>query len=317
MEPLVSILIPVFNRENFIEECIRSALTQTYTNIEVVVVDNASNDGTWAICERIATSDQRVKIFRNDLNVGPVRNWICCAKEAKGELSKILFSDDYLELTCLCEMVPYLNDREVAFVYCAARIGKSIKESAITYSCVDSSRVKSTQYLNLVLSGKAPVSPGAVLIRTSDLLKNLHVTFPTSTPRQFERNGAGPDVMIMLLTALSYPFVANISKPLVYFRAHAGSFSVANINNDVVKGYRSALSYYLFNRIGKRSWYIYIGYLWLQQIKLGRKWLSPTIVLREYEGSGSVSEVFILIIFSVWFAVNYIFTKRHLYYGKR
>jgi glycosyltransferase involved in cell wall biosynthesis len=293
--PKVSVLIPVFNRKQFIAECIQSALNQVFTDFEIVVVDNASDDGTWEICQQFAALDQRVRIFRNETNIGPVRNWLRCAQEAKGELSKVLFSDDCLEPDCLSEMVLKLDDLDVALVYCAALIGVSRDNSTIAYSKAASSKLNKIQFYNLVLSGKAPVSPCAVLIRTTDLLKNLHTTFPTSTCRHFEKNGAGPDVMIMLLTALNYPYVVNISKPLVYFRAHQGSFSLENLNNDVIKGYRSVFSYFIINKFGRRGWFIYLGYLWIQQIKLDWKWVSPSRILQEYEGSGTTKEVLILI----------------------
>jgi glycosyltransferase involved in cell wall biosynthesis len=289
--PKVSILIPVFNRKGYIAECIQSALDQTFTDFEVVVVDNASDDGTWEICQKFASLDKRVRIFRNESNIGPVRNWIRCAQEAKGALSKILFSDDCLEPNCLSEMVPKLDDPEVALVYCAARIGKSRDESSIAYSQADSSRLSSSQFLNLVLSGKAPVSPCAVLIRTDDLLKNLHSQFPTSTHRHFEKNGAGPDVMILLLTSHNYPYVANISMPLVYFRAHAGSFSIENSNNDVTKGYRSAIALFLIRNHGRQRWIYYVAKSWLGQMKFDRRWRNPRSYLIEHEGSGSLSEV--------------------------
>jgi glycosyltransferase involved in cell wall biosynthesis len=289
--PKVSILIPVFNRKGYIAECIQSALDQSFADFEVVVVDNASDDGTWEICQKFASLDQRVRIFRNESNIGPVRNWIRCAQEAKGALSKILFSDDCLEPNCLSEMVPKLDDPEVALVYCAARIGKSRDESSIAYSQADSSRLSSSQFLNLVLSGKAPVSPCAVLIRTDDLLKNLHSQFPTSTHRHFEKNGAGPDVMILLLTSHNYPYVANISMPLVYFRAHAGSFSIENSNNDVTKGYRSAIAFFLIRNHGRQRWIDYVAKSWLGQMKFDRRWRNPRSYLIEHEGCGSLSEV--------------------------
>lgn len=291
IHPKVSILIPVFNRKDYITECIQSALNQTFTDFEIVLVDNASDDGTWAICQEFAAADQRVRIFRNESNIGPVRNWMRCAQEAKGALSKILFSDDCLEPNCLSEMVPKLDDSEVALAYCAARIGSSREESVVAYSQADSSSLSSTQFLNLVLTARAPVSPGAVLLRTFDLLNNLHATFPTSTPRQFEKNGAGPDVMILLLTSKNYPFVANISTPLVYFRAHAGSFSTENSNNDVTKGYRSAISFFLIGNHGRERWIDYLAHDWLQQMRLNRRWRNPRSHLIEYEGGGSLAEL--------------------------
>ena len=309
-QPKVSILIPVFNRKDYISECIQSALDQTFTDFEIIVVDNASDDGTWEICQKFSEADQRVRIFRNESNIGPVRNWIRCAQEAKGSLSKILFSDDCLEPNCLSEMVPKLDDQDVALVYCAARIGKSREESVIAYSQVDSSRLSSTQFLNLVLSGKAPVSPGAVLIRTHDLIKNLHSTFPTSTPRQFEKNGAGPDVMILLLTSINYPYVANIEMPLVYFRAHAGSFSIENLNNDVAKGYSSALAYLLINNHTRKLWICYLAYSWLQKIRASRSWVNPRFHLIEYEGSGSAIEIIKLEFYAMRHIISMIATYK-------
>ena len=291
--PKVSILIPVYNREKYIAECIESALAQTFTDFEVVVVDNASDDQTWAICQRFATQDRRVRAFRNDTNVGPVRNWQRCVEEARGEFSKILFSDDCLEPNCLSRMVPKLVDPDVALVYCAARIGETRESSAIAYSSPGDTRVTSSQFLNRVLRGEAPVSPGAILIRRRDLRSNLRTDFPTATPRPFARHGAGPDVMISLLTAESYSWVESISEPLVYFRVHAGSFSIENSSNQVTQGYRSAISYYLKQRQGRKPWMNYLADCWLKQIKKlhRRGWTSPRTLLIENEGTGSPGEI--------------------------
>lgn len=294
--PLVSILIPVYNRERYIAECIESAINQTYTNIEIIIVDNSSDDNTWEICQKFAAMDQRIRIFQNETNIGPVRNWIRCAQEAKGVFSKILFSDDLLRRNCIELMVPKLDDSDIAFVYCSAQIGESIDRAVIAYARRDSSKLRSTQFVKLVLSGKAPVSPGAVLLRTRDLLDNLHTSFQSATPRNFEVNGAGPDVMILFLTSQRYSYVVNISIPLVYFRIHAGSFSIENFNNDVDKGYRSAIAWYLMTYYGHKFWIDYLAYSWLQQLRSRGVWCSPAVYLTEYEGSGKTFEALELLL---------------------
>ena len=88
--PQVSILVPVYNRAHCIEQTLASALEQTFTDLEVVVVDNCSTDGSWELIQRVATRDPRVRVFRNDSNIGPVRNWLRCVREARGELGQIL-----------------------------------------------------------------------------------------------------------------------------------------------------------------------------------------------------------------------------------
>lgn len=302
--PKVSVLIPVYNRANFIAECIQSALDQTYPDFEVVVVDNASDDGTWEICQRFAALDQRVRVFRNDTNIGPVRNWKRCAEEAMGEFSKILFSDDCLEPNCLSEMVPKLDDPDVALVYCAVFMGATKEKAVLVYSNPESSKLSASRFIDLVARNEAPFSPGAVLIRTCDLRENLHTQFPTSTCRPFDKHGAGPDVMISLLTVKNYLYVESMAKPLVYFREHAGSFSIGNADNQVVKGYTSVISYYLTKNRGRRAWLGYLAHAWLRQIRLGRKWINPNSFLIEYEGSGSMDELYGLLFYSFRLVIN-------------
>ncbi|MDV7141407.1 glycosyltransferase [Tropicimonas sp. TH_r6] len=69
--PLVSVIMPAWNAEKSIRPAVASILRQTWRNLELLIVDDASEDGTWGILQEIAASDSRVKIFRNKVNVGP------------------------------------------------------------------------------------------------------------------------------------------------------------------------------------------------------------------------------------------------------
>src|SRR5207244_1635265 len=121
--PLVSILVPVHNRREHLPSCLRSALAQTRQDFEIVVVDNASTDGTWEVCQGFAKADPRVQIFRNPENIGPVRNWQRSFKYAQGHYGKLLFSDDLMEADYLEKTLPLLSDPHVAFVFSMAKIG--------------------------------------------------------------------------------------------------------------------------------------------------------------------------------------------------
>src|SRR5215471_4874584 len=72
--PLVSVLVPVYNCEAYLEECLESVLRQTYANWECVVVNNRSTDGTLAIAEQFAARDSRIRIHNNTEFVRVVRN---------------------------------------------------------------------------------------------------------------------------------------------------------------------------------------------------------------------------------------------------
>lgn len=76
MTDLVSICIPAYNNEKDIKGTLESLLEQTYKNIEIVVVDDASTDSTAAIVESI--KDDRIHLYRNEKNLGMAGNWNRC-----------------------------------------------------------------------------------------------------------------------------------------------------------------------------------------------------------------------------------------------
>ena len=66
----LTIIIPAYNSERYIEKCIFSILKQTYTNLEIIIIDDNSIDNTYDICKKIEKNDARVKIIRNIENKG-------------------------------------------------------------------------------------------------------------------------------------------------------------------------------------------------------------------------------------------------------
>ena len=105
-KPSVSICIPVFNGAEFIHECIQSVLTQSFEDIELLVVDNASTDCTIDICS--VFSDRRMRIHRGVSNIGAHANFKKCFELASSELVILLPCDDLLEPGSLAVLVPPL-----------------------------------------------------------------------------------------------------------------------------------------------------------------------------------------------------------------
>lgn len=230
MSPKVSILIPVYNREKLLGACIDSALTQTNSDFEIVICDNASTDGTWKVCEDYAARDKRVRIFRNEENVGPVRNWRRCLEEAQGELAKILFSDDLIYPTCLEKLTPFMDDPDVGFAFSAAQVGPTPGAGGLHGAWKSAPAIATSRQFvsDCLLTQKLLVSPGAALFRRADLQRNLLDEVPSPTLSGFWRTGAGPDLLCYLLTARDYPKVAHLLDPLSFFRDHSGSISVSS-----------------------------------------------------------------------------------------
>ena len=101
--PLVSILIPTYNRAKYLADAIDSALVQTYKNIEIIVHDDASTDDTQGLLKKYF--DPRLHIIRTKKNHGMLGGWNYIVNKAKGEYIKFLASDDLLEPTCVQELV--------------------------------------------------------------------------------------------------------------------------------------------------------------------------------------------------------------------
>lgn len=102
--PLVSVLMPAYNREKYIAEAIESVLAQTFTDFELIIVDDGSKDRTVEIARRFA-SDKRVHIYINERNLGQFPNRNRAAQLASGKYLKYVDSDDVAYPHCLQVMV--------------------------------------------------------------------------------------------------------------------------------------------------------------------------------------------------------------------
>ena len=76
IKPKISLGLPVYNESEFLDETILSLINQTHENIEIIAIDNGSNDNSYEILEKYSRSDKRIKIFKNDENIGLSNNLI-------------------------------------------------------------------------------------------------------------------------------------------------------------------------------------------------------------------------------------------------
>lgn len=109
MPPLVSVLVPVYNGEAFIETTVREVLNQPLQDIEVIITDNASTDSTPELMEALAASDPRVSAVRNPRNLGPLGNLRRGLELSTGTFVKWQAVDDYLDPRFLGEAVEMLR----------------------------------------------------------------------------------------------------------------------------------------------------------------------------------------------------------------
>lgn len=102
--PFFSIVIPVFRAEKYINRCLDSILQQTFSNFEVILIDDCGNDDSIAISQKYAKQDERIKILYNKKNLGAFHSRLQGMREAKGEYLLFIDSDDFISLDT-CELV--------------------------------------------------------------------------------------------------------------------------------------------------------------------------------------------------------------------
>lgn len=96
MKKKISVIIPVYNTEQYLEKCIQSVLDQTYTNLEIICVDDGSTDNSGAILDAFAKKDERIKVIhKENEGVSEARNTALCV--ATGDWIGFVDSDDYID----------------------------------------------------------------------------------------------------------------------------------------------------------------------------------------------------------------------------
>lgn len=101
MNPTISIIIPVYNTKLYLNRCVESLLNQTYKNIEIILVDDGSTDGSEELCDKLAKKDYRVKVIHQS-NRGSAEARNAGLHICKGQFIQFVDSDDYIELN-MCE----------------------------------------------------------------------------------------------------------------------------------------------------------------------------------------------------------------------
>lgn len=112
-ELLVSIIVPVYNITPYIEDCIESIQNQTYSNIEILVVDDGSTDGSGELCEKLAAHDKRIKLIRQK-NMGVAAARGRGIENASGVFLMFVDGDDWIEPDMTKELVKQLGHGDLA-----------------------------------------------------------------------------------------------------------------------------------------------------------------------------------------------------------
>ena len=134
-EPLISIIVPVYNVEPYLRRCLDSIVSQTYKNLDIIIIDDGSSDGSEDICDQYSARDRRIRVVRQkNAGLSAARN--VGLDIAKGEYVQFVDSDDWIELTT-CETILSIANEKQADIVCFG-YDEFFPSGVIKNWCIDS-----------------------------------------------------------------------------------------------------------------------------------------------------------------------------------
>ena len=218
--PKVSICIPNYNYGNYIGDAIQSVLDQSFTDFELIIVDNCSTDDSENVIQKF--TDKRIKYFKNETNIGAIRNCNKCVSIAQGEYIFILHSDDELMPNMLEKYVQKLDDNPNVGLVCSSYIAKTDTDNIIVAS-------SNNDYIaNGIDEFKKHIAKGYLVWATMMTRRECYETIGLYDENmQYAVDG---DMIVRIL--LQYD-LAYISKPMICRTSHGDSWG--NSYNDYYK----------------------------------------------------------------------------------
>lgn len=219
-KPLVSVIIPNYNHETFLAKRISSVLNQDYDNLEVIILDDASEDESRQVIQNYVDKDRRITFVANETNsANTFRQWQKGIDLCSGGLIWIAESDDWADPKLVSEMIPFLADPEVGVTFCASTL-------------VDADNQIIGSSLDLV---DGDIIPGSVKVSGKEALMKYHAYYnliPNASAAIFKKELASFSFLdkkpvprlvgdkFFWFNILSKSSVVYLEKPLNNFRTH-------------------------------------------------------------------------------------------------
>jgi len=229
--PKISVCVPIYNGEQYLQACINSILSQSYSDFELILVDDCSTDKSTEIIKTF--SDSRIKHIENERNLGLVGNWNKCLEMSTGEYVCIFHQDDTMERTNLEKKVEVLNDNP--------GIGMVFSDTLIINQ---KGEIKSEHWFNPVEPNIDFFRPGKSFFEMMFTNLNL-VCCPGVVARRecYEKIGGfderlpfSCDMEMWMRISLFYD-VAYLSRPLIQYRFHETNLTNQYLDLDLIHIY--------------------------------------------------------------------------------
>ena len=249
--PLVSVIMPAYNAERFIEEAIRSVLSQSISDLELIVIDDMSTDHTSNIIRDLADGDSRICFISNEKNIGVAQTRNRGLEIASGKYVALLDSDDYWRPMMLEKMINRAEETGADIVYCSYELvdeeGKRV--------CNDFIVPLETTYEKSLI--RSVITCSTVLLK-SEFAKNN--SFPTNMYHE--------DIALWFRALRDGAVARGVEDILATYRQRANSRSASKLKSAGRRWtiYRKHLKLPFFKSISVMVRYAYYGFIKFKRV---------------------------------------------------
>lgn len=167
---MISIIVPIYNSEKYLDECLQSILNQTFDDYEVICVDDGSTDKSLSICQKFANADTRFKLIgQENGGVSAARNR--AIKEAKGEYICFVDSDDIIGQEYLSSLFQGIQGYDISVIGYTRTIG------SLNRNQTNSIVLKSTDYIKLIIDEKITHPQIVCMLYKSSIIRDCSLSF--------------------------------------------------------------------------------------------------------------------------------------------
>lgn len=261
-DPLVSIIVPVYNVEPYLTKCITSIIKQTYRKIEIILVNDGSSDGCGKICDEFAKKDERIRVFHTEnKGLSVARNYGMA--RATGDYLGFVDSDDWIEPDMFEVLVKQAEKDNMDIVHCGIYL--EFPKKTVTVFGIEKYYNNSTEFLKALIKGDITVGVWNKLYRKS-CFKNI--VFPEG--HVFEDTATMHKIFTGINSAVG------VSKPLYHYRKNRKDSIVQNYSMkfliDLWLAHKSRYDFFLSNSLFSSDKELMEKMLYWCAIAIARTW---------------------------------------------
>lgn len=228
MTPTVSIIVPVYKVEKYINQCIESILSQTFKEFELILIDDGSPDNSGEICDKFADIDQRITVIhKSNGGVSSARN--VGLKNAKGKYILFIDSDDWIDSSFIAELVYSMENKNADLTVCDYYLADTdkLKTNKIFDKDISLNKINEEEMVNLIKTHSI-FGPWCKLYR-NDVIQRNKIFFNTNV-------SFGEDLLFNLQYLSNVNNICMIGKELYYYRQVNGSL-VRSFNENKIESF--------------------------------------------------------------------------------